>query len=293
VTTTTTIAAMLRAVKDCPESMADDSLRVILADALTETDPSEGGDADWAEFIRAGVEFERGCETCEYGDYLARRKKPTRLCPWCVRETKRLDALRAEHEARWRQGPKCPGCRGAGGVACERPTDPVWFRRFGDDSKPCPDCAGTGWTGPLGEKVLPDGHMMPRAWRIPAEFRRGFIASISTPLADVFDGDTVTEWAVRVAQWPCVALEEWGLTDKEPGQGDLPRVFWQRQSVNHSLWAEHYVARRSYSVPDVVFDELPGVEDMVSRIKAFDTPAAARHALARAVAATVNEAAHD
>jgi uncharacterized protein (TIGR02996 family) len=285
VTLTTTITAMLAAVKRSPESMADDTLRLALADVLDETHPDEGGDGAWAELIRVQVDLARW----------KRDDARVSLSPSGITRhaelRRRSDALRAANEDRWRRGPACGRCGDAG------------YRRAIDGEhvgRPyCPDCAGSGWAGPLGAREpCGDARYGGQAggasrWRVPADFRRGFIHKVSTPLADVFDGDTVTEWAVRVAQWPCVALEEWGLTDKEPGQGDLPRVFWQRQSVNHSLWAEHYVARRSYSVPDVVFDELPGVEDMVSRIKAFDTPAAARHALARAVAATVNEAAHD
>jgi uncharacterized protein (TIGR02996 family) len=298
VTVTTTIAAMLAAVRESPESMADDTLRLVLADALQDTDPDEGGDADWAEFIRAGVEFERGCETCEYGDYLAWRKKPTRLCPWCVRETKRLDALLDAHEARWRRGPACERCAWSGRVNSDKP-----FRY----TEPCPDCRGSGWTGPLGElgeRGLSIGNIAP-PWRVPAEFRRGFIHRVETPLADVFQGDTVTPWAVRVARWPQVCLEEWGVTDREPEFGPSLR------NVNDVIyswygckeWPPPYREIDSDDVPLIVVANMIASGDAAAVLCDDDggwaefepgtTPDAARHALARAVAAVVNEAARE
>ena len=72
------------------------------------------------------------------------------------------------------------------------------------------------------------------------------------------------------------------LSDRVPGQGDLPRFFWQRQSVNHSLWSEGYVVRRSYAVPDEIFDLLPSKEDTCARTKVFETAPLAHLALSDA-----------
>jgi uncharacterized protein (TIGR02996 family) len=292
VTTTATIAAMLRAVRESPD---DDTPRLALADVLQETDPDEGGDADWAELIRVQIRLARSgpphqmcaapvkcyyANACEHG------------CGVSAVEamTTRSDALRAANEARWRRGPKCKWCEGKGRLQVVVPEMRI------DRDQTCDPCHGTGHAGPLGEKVLPDGHMMPRAWRVPADFRRGFIASISTPLADVFTpaGDTVTEWAKRVARWPHVCLEEWGLTDREPALLTLAQYPW--------LWQWHPDRDDTHRLPRKVILAMYklGMHKDYTHTAAFrttnlyfDTPDAARLALARAVAATVNEAARE
>jgi uncharacterized protein (TIGR02996 family) len=289
VTLTTTIAAMLAAVRESPD---DDTPRLALADVLAETDPDEGGDVAWAELIRVQIRLARSgpphqmcaapvkcyyANACEHG------------CGVSAVEamTTRSDALRAANEARWRRGPKCKWCEGKGRLQVVVPEMRI------DRDQTCDPCHGTGHAGPLGEKVLPDGHMMPRAWRVPADFRRGFIASVSTPLADVFAGDTVTPWAVRVARWGCVALEEWGLTDREPANRTAinGKWYWFRLDPLRDEF-DIILGFSNARLPDVIFDELAGGQKDTTGLP-FDTEAAARLALAKAVAAVVNEAAHD
>jgi uncharacterized protein (TIGR02996 family) len=278
VTTTTTIAAMLRAVR---KDRDDDTPRLILADALDETDPSEGGDADWAALIRTQVERGR-CENCAI---LPATTTPAFDCGHDhLRARER--ALLAAHEARWRRGPACGRCGGKGKIRVRLSSNRHWTRtdptRRRQNHAPCPDCAGSGWTGPLGDRE-PGGDARyggqaggASRWRVPATFRRGFIHRISTPLADVFQGDDVTEWAKRVARWPCVCLEEWGLTDEGvvvdcgiDGGCWHPNPTMVSEAVE-SAWHDCWMGRESDRTAD-----------------------AARHALAVAVAATVNEAAHD
>jgi uncharacterized protein (TIGR02996 family) len=270
VTLTTTIAAMLAAIKAAPD---DGTLRLALADALEETDPSEGGDAAWAELIRAQVEM---------GRHVAEVREGVRYYNnWPLSaevkavERRELDLL-AEHEDRWRRGPACGRCGGKGNLylshKSRKPTFPT-----------CQACHGTGWAGPLGATSLQcewsgsERVKSPIPWAVPIEWRRGFIAKISTPLADVFAGDTVTEWAARVARWPCVALEEWGLTDVE---------FVEREMSSGTRYYPFASSRIPWSVRDEVILTPDGFYGRT-------TPDAARLALAKAVAAVVNEAAHD
>jgi uncharacterized protein (TIGR02996 family) len=287
VTTTATIAAMLRAVRESPD---DDTPRLALADVLQETDPDEGGDADWAELIRVQIRLARSgpphqmcaapvkcyyANACEHG------------CGVSAVEamTTRSDALRAANEARWRRGPKCKWCEGKGRLQVVVPEMRI------DRDQTCDPCHGTGHAGPLGEKVLPDGHMMPRAWRVPADFRRGFIARVSTPLADVFAGDDVTDWAVRVARWPQVCLEEWGLTDREPHESAGSVWEWYEE-----LTGDEDEPSEPDDTPRAVWLAMANANPEWARSNGFlecHTPDAARLALAKAVAATVNEAAHD
>jgi uncharacterized protein (TIGR02996 family) len=264
--------AFIQAIRESPE---DDTLRMVYADWLDE----HGGNPELAEFIRKQIELARLMD--DWPHHKGRKVWHDKRAALEV-QTKML--LRS-HEARWRRGPACERCAWSGRVNSDKP-----FRY----TEPCPACAGTGWTGPLGEKVLPDGHMMPRAWRVPAEFRRGFIAAVSTPLADVFAGDDVTEWAVRVARWPCVALEEWGLTDREPALLTAAQYPW--------LWQWHPDRDDAHRLPRKVIlamyalkmhrDYLHTAAFRTTNLY-FDTPDAARLALARSVAQVVNEAAHD
>jgi uncharacterized protein (TIGR02996 family) len=279
VTTTTTIAAMLRAVR---KDRDDDTPRLILADALDETDPSEGGDADWAALIRTQVERGR-CENCAI---LPATTTPAFDCGHDhLRARER--ALLAAHEARWRRGPACGRCGGKGKIRVRLSSNRHWTRtdptRRRQNHAPCPDCAGSGWTGPLGDRE-PGGDARyggqaggASRWRVPATFRRGFIHRISTPLADVFAGDTVTEWALAVARWPQVCLEEWGLTDVE---------FVEREMSSGTRYYPFASSRIPWSVRDEVILTPDGFYGRT-------TPDAARLALAKAVAAVVNEAAHD
>jgi uncharacterized protein (TIGR02996 family) len=278
VTTTATIAAMLRAVRAEPE---DDTLRLALADALAEADPDEGGDADWAEFLRVQVELARW----------KRDDARVSLSPSGITRhaelRRRSDALLAANEARWRRGPACERCGGKGKIRVRLSSNRHWTRtdpaRRRQNHASCPDCAGTGWTGPLGARDnvrFSSQHPPDEDWSVPAEFRRGFIHRISTPLADVFDGNDVTEWAVRVARWPQVCLEEWGVTDDG--------LVWQTSYENPPMW--YWNPRR---IPQSVWDILDPQADAASAGFPFDTEAAARLALAKAVAAVVNEAAHD
>jgi uncharacterized protein (TIGR02996 family) len=317
VTVTTTITAMLRAVRESPESMADDTLRLALADCLEENagavcwnckgkgkvsvefsrvppthadvecgicsgsgvGEESNGFAEWAELIRVQCELARG-EPCEsVGKWAKCNKVPE--CRNCALR-RRSDALLAEHEARWRRGPACERCGGKAGIAWSESN-----MRYERLPWLCPACHGSGWTGPLGEKVLPDGHMMPRAWRVPADFRRGFIHRIQTPIADVFTpaGD-VTDWAKRVAAWPCVALEEWGLTDRDPHEAGGKWTFWHDggdpvlDTMREGIPAEQII-------PSWLWFEMGLPWGW------HDTEAAARSALARATARVVREAAHD
>jgi uncharacterized protein (TIGR02996 family) len=312
VTTTTTITELIRAVR---KDRDDDTPRLVLADALADTDPSEGGDAAWAELIRVQCELAKwgGCDwktkhvragyvDCDQWNDLVGPGRVMTWCPSCARRTQLRAserALRAEHEVRWRQGGACGRCGGSARVFTDDEVAMQQYEGATGNCRPylleinCPDCAGTGHAGPLGEKVLPDGHMMPRAWRVPADFRRGFIASISTPLADVFTpaGDTVTEWAKRVARWPHVCLEEWGLTDREPALLTLAQYPW--------LWQWHPDRDDTHRLPRKVILAMYklGMHKDYTHTAAFrttnlyfDTPDAARLALARAVAQVVREA---
>jgi uncharacterized protein (TIGR02996 family) len=280
--TTTTIAAMLRAVRESPESMADDTLRLALADVLDETDPSEGGDPAWAEFLRVQVELVKVPDFHPYGsnEQRANNSRLSRAEKVLARSLRsRERALRAEHEARWRRGPACGRCGDAG------------YRRAIDGEhvgRPyCPDCAGTGHAGPLGDRE-PGGDARyggqaggASRWRVPVEFRRGFIARISTPLADVFAGDDVTPWAVRVARWPRVCLEEWGLTDEGLLWEDEMRKWWWRAELIGS----------GRPIPNPVWRVLDQWVNSDGLKYPFDTEVAARLALARAVAKVAREAA--
>jgi uncharacterized protein (TIGR02996 family) len=278
VTLTTTIAAMLAAVRESPD---DDTPRLALADVLAETDPDEGGDAGWAEFLRVQVELARW----------KRDDARVSLSPSGITRhaelRRRSDALLAANEARWRRGPACERCGGKGKIRVRLSSNRHWTRtdpaRRRQNHASCPDCAGTGWTGPLGARDnvrFSSQHPPDEDWSVPAEFRRGFIHRISTPLADVFDGNDVTEWAVRVARWPQVCLEEWGVTDDG--------LVWQTSYENPPMW--YWNPRR---IPQSVWDILDPQADAASAGFPFDTEAAARLALAKAVAAVVNEAAHD
>jgi uncharacterized protein (TIGR02996 family) len=308
VTVTTTIAAMLAAVKAAPD---DDTPRLALADVLAETDPGEGGDAAWAEFIRVQCELARTDKKRWYRKLFPReswddlrpelqatmRFDPPEagksigvlhyqgLCDKWKTLRARSDALLTQHEARWRRGPKCKWCEGKGRLQVVVPEMRI------DRDQTCDPCHGTGHAGPLGEKVLPDGHMMPRAWRVPADFRRGFIARVSTPLADVFAGDDVTDWAVRVARWPQVCLEEWGLTDREPHESAGSVWEWYEE-----LTGDEDEPSEPDDTPRAVWLAMANANPEWARSNGFlecHTPDAARLALAKAVAATVNEAAHD
>jgi uncharacterized protein (TIGR02996 family) len=268
VTLTTTIAAILRAVREQPD---DDLPRLALADVLAETDPDEGGDADWAEFIRVGVELARTPAVWPEGKWVGFIKRNDLAC--------RSDALRAAHEARWRRGPACGRCggKGKGKIRVRLSSNRHWTRtdptRRRQNHASCPDCRGSGWTGPLGRHGFTDrgrAGSSPLKWVHSADFRRGFIHRVSTPLADVFAGNDVTDWAVRVARWPQVCLEEWGLTDRKPWQH--PDGKWFLPTID---------------MPTGVLST-PGYH-----WSHFDTPDAARLALARSVAQVVNEAAHD
>jgi uncharacterized protein (TIGR02996 family) len=328
VTTTTTIAAMLAAVR---KDRDDDTPRLALADVLAETDPDEGGDAGWAEFIRLGVEMAKTPETEErsrllevrewYDMTIAAREKLEQnggrfrvtdpanqmgtlfytapnpawqeLCRLC-------NTLRAAHEARWRRGPACERCGGKGKIRVRLSSNRHWTRtdpaRRRQNHASCPDCAGTGWTGPLGDRE-PGGDARyggqaggASRWRVPATFRRGFIAAVSTPLADVFQGDTVTPWAVRVARWPQVCLEEWGLTDREPHD-------WTREDGGREyVWTvrtENQIPVPG-DIPHRAFHKLEGGRFNSDRWACrFPAPDVAQHALAKAVAQVVNEAARE
>jgi uncharacterized protein (TIGR02996 family) len=311
VITTTTIAAMLAAVKAAPD---DDTLRLALADCLEENagavcwnckgkgkvsvefsrvppthadvecgicsgsgvGEESNGFAEWAELIRVQCELARG-EPCEsVGKWAKCNKVPE--CRNCALR-RRSDALRAEHEARWRRGPAC-------GLCADPKATLTWSEsnmRYEQLPGLCPDCRGSGWTGPLGERDsvrFSSVHPPDEDWRHPADFRRGFIHRVETPLADVFAGDDVTPWAVRVARWPCVCLEEWGLTDEG--------LVWQTSYENPPMW--YWNPRR---IPQSVWDILDSQADAASAGFPFDTEAAARLALAVAVAAVVNEAARE
>jgi uncharacterized protein (TIGR02996 family) len=296
VTLTTTIAAMLRAVRESPD---DDTLRLALADALADTDASEGGDADWAEFIRAQVWLGRpifrdaSCVVCGASTVRGNTSTCGLPCSQCADRWDELrhrsDALLDAHQSRWRRGPACERCAWSGRVNSDKP-----FRY----TEPCPDCRGSGWTGPLGERggrTYIDGRPVEadKDWLHPAEFRRGFIHKVSTPLADVFRGDDVTEWAKRVARWPCVCLEEWGLTDREPANRTAinGKWYWFRLDPLRDEF-DIILGFSNARLPDVIFDELAGGQKDTTGLP-FDTEAAARLALAKAVAAVVNEAAHD
>jgi uncharacterized protein (TIGR02996 family) len=310
VTVTTTIAAMLAAVRDSSEAMADDTPRLALADALEETDPSEGGDADWAELIRVQCEVERlrrrrgelhGPEGVERIRSLPNghddRYKDSLLCGEICDLLRRERALRAEHEARWRRGPACERCggdgflcAGSGRQGCTHP------------DHQCPDCAGTGCTGPLGETEVVDSYhdeWERHGWRVPVEFRRGFIARVETPLADVFDGDDVTEWAVRVARWPCVCLEELGLTDREPWESVGSSAGPNAGKPTIDWWAGHEPDQDNPDrslIPPTVLAKIISQNPEWHHANSGDwiecpTEAAARLALARAVAKVAREAA--
>jgi uncharacterized protein (TIGR02996 family) len=309
VTLTTTIAAMLAAVKAAPD---DDTPRLALADLLADTEPDEGGDADWAELIRVQCELARGIECVEKAagldscDEWNSKRPPYRMMLWCKGCSKRIGlsgrehALLAEHEDRWRRGPACERCGGKGKIRVRLSSNRHWTRtdpaRRRQNHASCPDCAGTGWTGPLGDRE-PGGDARyggqaggASRWRVPATFRRGFIAAVSTPLADVFQGDTVTPWAVRVARWPQVCLEEWGLTDREPHD-------WTREDGGREyVWTvrtENQIPVPG-DIPHRAFHKLEGGRFNSDRWACrFPAPDVAQHALAKAVAQVVNEAARE
>jgi uncharacterized protein (TIGR02996 family) len=293
-TTTTTLAAMLRAVKAAPD---DDTPRLILADALDETDPSEGGDAAWAELIRVQ------CELANHAHYLSIVADDydvtdgvNELWQQAFDLIARSDALLTEHEARWRRGPACKWCWGKGRRAMS--ASPAGLRAG------CPTCRGTGWTGPLGERDsvrFSSVHPPDEDWRHPAEFRRGFIHRVETSIADVLTGDDVTEWAVRVARWPCVCLEEWGLTDREPWELVGSSAGPNAGKPTFDWWADHEPDQDNPDrslIPPTVLAKIISQNPEWHHANSGDwiecpTEAAARLALARAVAQVVREAAHD
>jgi uncharacterized protein (TIGR02996 family) len=278
VTLTTTIAAMLAAVRESPD---DDTPRLALADALDETDPDEGGDAGWAEFLRVQVELAR-TPPCGHLPGAVWCTRCLEDSPQVVLRRKAAE-LRTAHEARWRRGPACERCGGSARVFTDDEAAMQHYEGATGNLRPylldinCPACHGSGWTGPLGDRE-PGGDARyggqaggASRWRVPATFRRGFIHRISTPLADVFAGDDVTEWAKRVARWPCVCLEEWACPWDD---GNVVRhrrghwlILWSTLPLSLGRWLREHKDDR------------------------HDTEAAARHAIAVAVAAVVNEAA--
>lgn len=113
------------------------------------------------------------------------------------------------------------------------------------------------------------------------DWSRGFVSSLTCTCAAFMQHAA----AIFAAQ-PVTAVT---ISDREPGRGDLPRVFWQRESVNYRLWPPQYTQRRSYAVPDVLFDELLGREEMHSRTKSYDIPDLARAALSAACVSWARE----
>jgi uncharacterized protein (TIGR02996 family) len=249
-THSSTHAALLAAVIAEPD---DDTSRLVLADWFEE----HGGDPDRAEYIRAAVELARD-GIC----YLAGRLKKHQECecPICVRRARSADLL-AANETRWRRGPKCSKCGGSGKIGPNRPPTSIYYS--------CRTCRGSGWTGTLSEQVTTTDPSQSSSvsrritrWRHEGEWSRGFPHTVHCNLADCFDGERVTAWAIDVVR--SEPVERLMISDR-------PAYLNERDSA--------------YYLP---YEDLPwSIQKIIAPMPGFDTEAAANDALARACGAVV------
>ena len=162
--------------------------------------------------------------------------------PWPGKElAARSDVLLTANEAKWRRGEPCGECERTGRVRVD-PTDEM-RRHFEDAGRltpymvdvPCPVCRGSGWTGPLSERVDPNKDHPRRTspavwfkedgldwfWRHEVEWSRGFPAAVHCNLAESITEDGSVP---SVTQWILNLFSEWPITRVVIDGRDSPRI---------------------------------------------------------------------
>lgn len=193
--------ALYRAVLETP---ADDTIRLILADALDER--GMGDDAERAWYIR----------TCVNGNRDVTIAMDNRLAV--------MDVL-GEYELEWRRIGKCWVCHGTCKVVYGLEETEV----------DCVTCGSTGWDGVLHERVAGIwDEQSGRPWaefNIPFVWSRGFISGVRVPLG-VFMSYEEPQWVRRLfLQWPIQSVT---IEDAEPG--DNSRVAAMHEEYTEYRW---------------------------------------------------------
>ena len=276
-----TLAALLEAIRADPD---DDTVRLALADWY-----EENGDPARAEFIRVQVELARvGMRECTNA-WCTRFNKRVPM-DWCVKCLEwndvrqplqaRSDALRAEHEARWRRGGKCPECHGAKRMLAACTADEVEYekrtgRRFFPPMIDCPTCRGTGW-----ERWWLAGVGIAFSWHHRVHWERGFPVQVDANLRDIMDADgNPTEWALAVVRGEPGLRRLWPV-DKKP--------LWN-EDRSTCTWSLPYpgtlVANESWELPWFIFRHLPHkyARWIRDRVHHYEEESAANRAIAEAV----------
>lgn len=206
--------ALYRAVLENP---ADDTIRLVLADALDER--GRGDDAERAWYIR----------TCVNGDRDVTIAIANRLVV--------MEVLR-EYELEWRRIGMCPVCHGKGKVVYGLEEVQV----------DCVTCGSTGWEGVLYEREADTwDEESGRSWgefKIPAVWERGFISGVTVPL-EVFMSYEEPQWVRRLfLQWPIQSVT---IDGAEPGDNSRVSAYrWYSGQFGHDI-------TRGY-IPKPLFD---------------------------------------
>lgn len=206
------------------QNPANDTARGAYADWC-----DENGDPDHASLIRVQLELAAIGDF----DFTERNKELGHRC-YADTERERLrarsDALLTLVEPRLRRGAACGLCGGKGGngltaknpddldgegwtcANCGQPSSLQGHTRgpgaeFYCEPLTCPNCSGTGWAGVLAEQVGASTNALAiggvyDSWLIRARWSRGFVSSITCPLA----------WWMQHGRQAC---REWPITEIE------------------------------------------------------------------------------
>lgn len=268
-TATTDVAGMLRAVLRDP---ADDTARLVLADAL-----DEAGERERAEFIRVQcaierLESEQG--TPEYWAALRDIHAAHEGCSaWC-RLNRRQRELRTAHEAEWRRAGVCSTCSGAG---------QVYAGKAGEKRVACPHC----WGGDVGGLL----RTVSAGW---VDFERGFPGRVHCRLEDVVNaGGVPTPWALAVVKYHPVTRFVAG--DRVPEVDTSVRLPGRPQSSFDWLDASRREVPDDAALPRPLFAAVAAMTEYTRSSETtfceFRSADAANEALATALGTWVRDAA--